>query len=488
MEALQDTPATQTIHASRAEQIAQAVVVGVLIAIPALVCLHMAFVADADIWWHMRVGQWILAHHQVPHVDYFSRGAGRPWAAYSWLFEVAVFQSFQHLGLAGILAYTTAMVVAIAAAIYHLVRRLQPDFMLAVLLTFVASLALVRLFAPRAWLITILFFAIEIDILMGVRKTGRNRQLLWLPALYILWANLHIQFIDGLVVMGIAVGEAVLSRWWGPARTRLKPAWMIGIFVACLLATCISPFGWRIYQVAYHAATQPGILYLITEFHALAFRTLADYTTLFLALAAAGTLAWRRRFAVFETLLLAFAAIVSFRSGRDMWVMIIVATTILAQGLRSREKEQPSFPVYFLPITAGVVALLLFAGTVGMHVNNAELRAQVAEHLPLRAVEVAKEKGFSGPLFNNFDWGGYLIWKLRMPVSVDGRADYYGDKRLQRSFSTWDGAPDWASDPDLNSARLVVAPINAPLTQLLRMDPHFQLAFQDKIAALFVAR
>src|SRR6185437_73996 len=197
--------------------------IGVLIAIPALVCLHTAFVADADIWWHMRVGQWIVAHHQVPHIDYFSREAGRPWADYSWLFEVAVFQSFQHFGLAGILAYTTAMVVAITAAIYHLVRRLQPDFMLAVLLTFVAGLALTRLFAPRAWLITILFFIIEIDILMGVRKTGRTRQMLWLPLLFALWANLHIQFIDGLVVMGIALCEAALSRWWAPARTRLKP-------------------------------------------------------------------------------------------------------------------------------------------------------------------------------------------------------------------------------------------------------------------------
>lgn len=488
METLQETPTSQKAHSSRAEQIAQALVVGVLIAIPGLVCLHMALVADPDVWWHMRVGQWILAHHQVPYVDYFSREAGRPWAAYSWLFEVVVFQSFQHFGLAGILAYTTAMVAAIAAAIYHLVKRLQSDFMLAVLLTFVASLSLVQLFTPRSWLITILFFVIEIDILMGVRRTGPSRQLLWLPLLFGLWANLHIQFIDGLVVMGIALGEAVLSRWWAPARARLKLVWMIGIFVACVLASLLNPYGWHIYQIAYRVADQPGTLYLIAEMHALAFRNLADYTMVFLALAAAGTLAWHRRVAVFEILMLAFAAVVSFRSGRDMWVMIITATTILAQGIRSSQKEQQPFPVYFLPVTVATIGLLLFAGTIGMRLNNAKLRAQVDEHLPVRAVEVAREKGLSGSLFNNFDWGGYLIWSLRMPVSVDGRADLYGDKRLKRSFATWNGAPDWASDPDLESARLVVAPIDAPLTQLLRMDPHFQLVFEDKIAALFVAR
>jgi hypothetical protein len=30
--------------------------------------------------------------------------------------------------------------------------------------------------------------------------------------------------------------------------------------------------------------------------------------------------------------------------------------------------------------------------------------------------------------------------------------------------------------------------VRAPLTQLLRLDPKFQLAYEDKVAAVFVAR
>jgi hypothetical protein len=108
--------------------------------------------------------------------------------------------------------------------------------------------------------------------------------------------------------------------------------------------------------------------------------------------------------------------------------------------------------------------------------------------MPVRAVEVVKEKGWSGPLYNDYTWGGYLIWALRMPVSIDGRQNIYGDERIDRSNSTWNGQPGWESDPDLAKAGLVIGPVKMPLIQLLRMDPRFQLAYEDKLAAVFVAR
>ena len=95
---------------------------------------------------------------------------------------------------------------------------------------------------------------------------------------------------------------------------------------------------------------------------------------------------------------------------------------------------------------------------------------------------------YSGPLYNDFNWGGYLIWALRMPVSIDGRGGFYGDQSLDRSLATWGAKPDWDSDPTLKSAGLVLGPVQAPLVKMLRMDPHFQLVYEDKLAAVFVAR
>jgi hypothetical protein len=141
-----------------------------------------------------------------------------------------------------------------------------------------------------------------------------------------------------------------------------------------------------------------------------------------------------------------------------------------------------------VPVVAAVVAILLFLGSHAMRIDNAHLQNQLDSQMPVRAAQVVQQNNYAGPLFNQFDWGGYLIWTLRMPVSVDGRADFYGDKRLNRSFATWNGAPDWASDSELQSACLVIGPVTAPLTQLLRMDTRFQLAYEDKLAAVFIAR
>jgi hypothetical protein len=195
-----------------------------------------------------------------------------------------------------------------------------------------------------------------------------------------------------------------------------------------------------------------------------------------------------RRTVFFEVLLLAFAIFVSFRSQRDVWVVVVAASAILAAELKGDEQNRLRLTASAAPFIALATGAAVLLGAFGLHVNNAQLQTGLAEAMPVRAVEVAKEKGWSGPLYNDYNWGGYLIWELRMPVSIDGRAALYGDEQIDRSVATWSGQVKWASDPELQKAGLVIAPVSAPLTQLLRMDPRFQLAYEDKLAAVFVAR
>src|ERR1017187_3433469 len=473
----------------KADQFAQAMVLVVLFAAPALMCVHAAVASDLDIWWHLRTGEWILQHHALPRVDSFSGPlAGKPWAAYSWLFELLSIQLFQRFGLVGIVGYSAGMVLAITVALQHLIKRLQPDFSVVALLTFATCFSLEHLFKPRPWAFTVLFFVLEIDILMHARKTGRTRELAWLPVIFALWSNLHIQFIDGLVVLGIALAEAVLVRWNIGVRTRLRAPWLLAAaFAGSVIGTMANPSGWHIYRVAYDLAAQAGVMDKISELQAMRFRDLSDFCLLFLALASPAALAWSRRFRLFETGLLDFASVVSFRSLRDVWVMATVSAAILASTIVGREKAAVRLPRFATALAVLGVALAVLAGFRMMHVNNAQLQAQVASSLPVRAVEVIRAKGYAGPLYNDFNWGGYLIWSLRMPVSIDGRAAFYGDKSIDRSVATWNAEPDWAADPALQSAGLVVGPAQSPLTQLLRVAPGFTLVFEDKVAAVFVA-
>lgn len=471
------------------EKIAQVIALAVLLAAPAMICVHRAAVADPDIWWHLRVGEWILQHHAVPRVEIFSAPlAGTPWLAYSWLFELVVVKLFYRLGLVGILAYTAGMIVAITAAVYHLVRRLQGDFTLRVLFTFVPLFSLLPIYTPRPWHFSILFFVLELDILMHVRKTGRLRELAWLPLIFALWANIHIEFVYGLFVLGLALVESVVARRWAGATVRTQPVWVGYALLASLLATLANPFGWGIYGVVYNLVTQGGGLTQVSEMQALPFRNVANYCVLVLTLAAAGALAWTRRFRWFESGLFLFAVVLSFRSQRDVWLIAVVAAAILASTITGSDRNQAPSPRFGATLAIVAAALMIVVGFCVMKVNNAVLNERVTSVMPVRAVEAIRTNGYAGPLYNDFNWGGYLIWALRMPVIIDGRTNLYGNERMDRSIATWGAQPDWASDPELKSAGLVIGPVTAPLTQLLRMDSHYKLVYEDKLAAVFVAQ
>lgn len=470
-------------------QWAQAIVLSVLYATPVLFCLRIDGVTDTDIWWHLSTGRWIAQHGAVPRTELFSTSAaGKPWTAYSWLFDLIVFWLFQKLGLIGIVAYSSTMTVAITAAVHHLVRRLNSDFTFGVGITLLAMFTMGRLYTPRPWLLTILFFALELHILMTARTTGKTRGLLWLPLIFAVWANFHIQFVDGLVVLGIGLTEAVFAHRWPAIETSLLPRRMVCIFLACLAATLVNPYGWTIYKVAYDLVTQGASLPMISELSAISFRSLDDWCVLFFALAATVVLARALRPAFFETMLLAFSILISFRSQRDIWVLAIAGSAILASGLTGYPVNKFMLRDSAIPLVASTTALFVSLAFLAMHVDNARLRVKLENSLPVRAVETIKQQGWSGPIYNDYNWGGFLIWWLDRPISLYGRNTDFGVERVFRSFATWNGYPGWDSDPDLVKANLIIAPVGSPLAQLLRLQPCLRLAYDDQLAAVFVAR
>jgi hypothetical protein len=71
---------------------------------------------------------------------------------------------------------------------------------------------------------------------------------------------------------------------------------------------------------------------------------------------------------------------------------------------------------------------------------------------------------------------------------MDGRANLHGDERIERSSRTWNGKSDWMDDPDLQQARLIIAKRDKALCSLLRQNHRYELTYEDKIAAVFIAR
>src|SRR5260370_10462066 len=76
-------------------------------------------VRDLDNWWHVRVGDWIVQNHSFPHVGIFSRtAANRPWAAYSWGYELMLAQSYRWFDIVGVAVLGTLLTVILAFSFY----------------------------------------------------------------------------------------------------------------------------------------------------------------------------------------------------------------------------------------------------------------------------------------------------------------------------------------------------------------------------------
>ena len=452
----------------------------------------VAPIVDPDIWWHLATGRWVVAHHAVPVTDPFSAyGAGAPWVAYSWLFGVLLYALHECLGHIGLVTYPVVGALAITSALLALVLRFEFRIPRALALTGVGVAAMSPLFMPRSYLFTLGFVILELYVLLVVRETGRTRLLWLLPPVFVLWANLHIQFVYGLLLLGLAVVESVVgsvTRHRVVQRSLpLGPA--IATAVACGLATLVSPYGLDVYRPAIDFGSQRLVYHLVIELGAPAFRLLPNWVFLGLALAAAFTLGRQRPVQLFPALAFIAGAYLSFATRRDMWFLTVLSVAIIATSWGNRSVPRPVLRWNGAVAAAVGVGAIVVGVAMSRSLSQATLEAAVARAYPTAAVAAVKERGYPGPLYNPFDWGGFLIWRLpEHRVSMDGRSTVHGDERTWQSFQTSMGHAGWDRDADLRAARLVILPLDIPLAELLRRDSEYDIGYEDDVAVVFTRR
>ena len=451
-------------------------------------------IEDPDIWWHLRTGQWILAHGHVPVEDPFSiYGAGKPWIAYSWLFEILVYGLYRYFGLTGLVAFTVTMSLVVALTIHLLLRRARLPFVAEVLLLAVIFASLKPLLSPRPWLFSILFTAIELILIGILRRSWKQLPALLLPILFVLWANLHIQFVYGLAILTFLTFESIVNELPGSGLPRshsqaLSVTHSVLLLGSCLLATLVNPYGYGIYLAIFEYVMQSGAFQNISELHPMFFRSLADWLVLSLTLTGAFILGWNRRWNIFYLVLFVTAACFAFRARRDVWFVALVVAAIVSE-FATRENCSGYFE--FTKERVAAVILSLVVSLYGLShlrdVSENSLAEVVALHFPVKAVNFIRSSQLPGPLYNSLDWGGYLIWSLpELPVAVDGRTNLHGDERIASSVATWEGRTAWEKNPELLRARLIIAQAGKPLTHLLRGSLRYRLVYEDSTAAVFV--
>ncbi|MGE5306356.1 MAG: hypothetical protein ACM3TN_23855 [Alphaproteobacteria bacterium] len=450
---------------------------------------------DPDVWWHLRTGEWVVRAGWVPTIDPFSSfGHQKPWIAYSWLFELILYGVHSVLGLQGIVFFTVILALLIALALHRLVRTAKLSFRSEIIITAMGLACMKSLMTPRPWLFSIVFLIIELNLLLEFRRSGAIRPLYWLPVLFFLWANVHVQFVYGLAVLFLVLVEPLIVRLVGsPGSTIPKvpelDRRLVIVFALATIATVATPYHLFTYRPVFDYATQTAVFQNIAELHPLFFRNPVDWIFLALMLTASCVLGWRRETGPFPYILLAMGALLSFRARRDVWVGAVAAVAIVSnrQAVRVAADHLEFTAARILAVVLSVAIALIGIARL-RNITERELQAHVKKTFPADAVAFVRGRNFAPPLYNYLDWGGFLIWSLpEFKVSMDGRTNLQGEKRIEENLAVWAGHPGWASDAELSGAKLIIAEIGRPLTALLRGDTRFKLVYEDKTAAVFVA-
>ncbi len=207
---------------------------------------------DPDLFWHIRLGRWILDNHAVPHAELFSfTAAGSPMTAHEWGSEV-LFTLLAQVG--GLLLVAMAMGLVAWSALLALGLRSRQRGASAVAIA-VALLAGARAAEPvlgtRPQVITVALVCWT--LLIAERHLMRGGRLVWaLAPVTLVWANLHAGFVLGIGALALTVGLEALRRWLGrpgAAPWRRIETLALSVGAAALLA-CLNPNGPGLYRYA----------------------------------------------------------------------------------------------------------------------------------------------------------------------------------------------------------------------------------------------
>ena len=461
---------------------------------------HVSALFNGDLWWHLRTGLWILQNHQVPHTGLFSQYSELPWNASNWGYDVLLATLYKLCGLRAIPIVLMGFKVALAVLTFLLARTARADFWTAVFISAIAQYVIPGV-QPVPSTLSVLFFGIELLLLVKTRRSGAVQSLFWLPPLFVVWANLHIQFVAGLALLGLFLialfsehalrkaGITLLSN-----QIHRLPLLPVSILAGLsVLGTLLNPYTFHLLPDVGRSLYSSVSFQYGAEMHSMSFRRPQEFALMLLVMAAFFAFGRRRSLEVFELLALVAGTAIAFRIQRDAWLAVLPAVAVLGDGFQFQQagKDTWNFNLRWeKPLAAALTTAILVAAALHLP-DRTTLMKKISQSFPVKACDFIVQNHLPPPLFNTYSWGGFLTWYMPdYPVAVDGRVDLYGDEIFSRYFQVTSGKVRLETDPSLVSAHTLLLERQSgmadALIKLPALSAQYRLMYSDDLAAVFV--
>ena len=389
----------------------------VLIGLAALLLLawFTGEIADTDIWLHLKTGQHTLETHALTVPDPFSYTSNLQSSAYAgeavtryfnltheWLAQIVMYLVYLAAGFPGLVLLRAAVLIAFCGLIGLMAYWRSGHFYRGLAAAIVAGAVAINFQQSRPFLVTFFLLAAVMAIL-------ESRRRLWLlPGIFLLWANCHGGFFLGWVIMGAYCAEALILRLQKKPVPGERPLWLMAAI--CFLISGLNPNGFRVIQILFFYRNSPMQASNL-EWQYPAFWQPSPFSFVLFGALVALAIGWRRTRPV-DWILYAIFAPFSLLAVRNTIFMGIFGPILIAALLPSWKRAMPVIAEY-------TVAGLLAVWAVWQVGSGGAFQLRAAEwQLPSGAADFLKAHQVTEPMFNTYETGGYLVWRL-WPMQKD---------------------------------------------------------------------
>lgn len=423
-------------------------VVGLLLAAH-LVLLGFFRISSLDTWFHLKQGELYLTTRSLPAQDPFAfTTAGHQWIKYSWLADILFYLVYRATGLPGLILFRLFVLLLLAFVLYRLLRGCGLHPLAAVLLVFVASLALrFRLFI-RPEILSFLLLLTAMAILLRLQAGPRWAAYALVPV-QIVWTNVHASFVFGIGLPGLVLlanllpGDRLAPGWDHLRLDRTRIRHLAGAVVCLPLAALLNPQGFSMLlfplrqnrMIRLTAFPEWRGVWGLPEMDPVWWEPVIIFVVVLFAFIAVSILlwAWENRFDPVGWGVVLSMGTYAIMRNRAVPYFILAVLPLLGLAIlpvvRHLPDEASDRPPQWLQRVGVVACLLVLTSSI---VDQAFLTRRfplgfgvAPGFFPEGAAAFLERNHLDGRIFNSYKFGAYLMWR-RWPanqVFIDGRYD-----------------------------------------------------------------
>ncbi len=475
-----------------------------------LICIFSLSIVplrDYDIWFHIKSGE-IFSQMGIIRHDVFSYSAsGREWVPYEWLFQIGVYFFQQLFGFEAI-KYLIAGIVTIQSAILlNLFKKiLNLNFFASIFLVFLFFVSVYEFFTARPHVLAYTFFIFNLLIVLYYFLKSKNYLWTTIPVT-LAWANMHGSIFLSIYLFGAYAALSFINYFHKKDKEWFKKFKTLGIFtLLTAVLTILPPLDILQYKLLWtFYKNKDFISKYIDEWTPLSFNelgfTIYSVTAVLLVIILALLVILRKRYkATYWILPLIPLLITPYLAIRNLYLgyisIAVMGGIIISEMSLLNLKKIPKY----LLLSLAIILVVAHIWLMGIKRDSASGRRA---YFPINAVEFIKKYDLKGNMFNEYGYGGYLLYQLypKYKVLFDGRSDIYLCCEMPDTLelATKKNLPDDEYNKFLytlwdkyNISYVIVKTekhtVLRKITKILTDDPNWNLVFWDDHTQIFVRR